>query len=212
MQAKKANKTLNRDTNIAPLRYYRPHVCVPKLSVTFQGQILRTFFIAMIFFSCFSEAQEPAPVASCLSYEMNRIDKDTGMFVLKNVFAPQLFESLNNRFPNQDIDWTAWTTSVKEYKGEDGKDKTKLKGCFDVTKIHDNTELISAIMRVSLARFQAAMKFYSKPNSEQVPQNEIDSMLDGYEDLLKNPKVQQEIKMELEHNNHIKPLAGLLGQ
>lgn len=166
---------------------------------------MRTIYIVFILFSCFSEAQEPAPVASCLSYEMNRIDKDTGKFVLQNVFAPQLFESLNKSFPDQGIDWFAWTTSVDEYKGEDGKEKTKLKGCFDVTKIHEDTGLISAIMTVSMTRFQAAMKFYSKPNSEQVPQNEIDSMLDGYEDLLKDQKVKQAIKYELEHNNQIQP-------
>ena len=166
---------------------------------------MRTIYIALIFFSCFSKAQEPAPLASCLSFEMNRIDKDTGKFVLKNVFAPQLFETLNKSFPEQDIDWTAWTTSVEEYKGKDGKEKTKLKGCFDITKIHKDTELISSIMRVSMTRFQAAMKFYSKPDSEQVPQNEVDSMLDGYEDLLKNQKVKQAIKDELEHNNQIQP-------
>lgn len=166
---------------------------------------MRTIYIALIFFSCLSKAQEPAPFGSCLSYEINRIDKDTGKFVLKNVFAPQLFENLNKSFPETDIDWTAWTTSVDEYKGEDGKEKTKLKGCFDVTKIHDDSELISSIMRISMVRFQAAMKFYSKSDTEHVPQNKIDSMLDSYEESLKNSKVKQAIKEELEHNNQIHP-------
>ena len=171
----------------------------------FQGGHLRTIYIVFILFSCFSEAQEPAPLASCLSFEMSRIDKDTGKFVLKNVFAPQLFESLKKSFPDQDIDWSAWTTSVGEYKGEYDKEKTRLKGCFDITKIQDDTELISSIMRISMIRFQAAMKYYSKSDTEHVPQNKIDSMLDGYEEVLKNPKVKQAIKDQLEHNNQIHP-------
>ncbi|MCG7550486.1 hypothetical protein [Pseudoalteromonas sp. Of7M-16] len=164
---------------------------------------MRTFYIALMFFSYFSEAQEPAPLASCLSYEVSRIDKDMGKFILQNVFAPQLFENLDKRFPDQDIDWSAWTLSVDEYKSEDDKEKTKLKGCFDITKIQDNNELISSIMRVSMTRFQAAMKFYSKPSAERIPKNKIESMLDGYEDLLKNPKVKQAMKGALEHNNQV---------
>lgn len=158
-----------------------------------------------MFFSYFSEAQQPAPLASCLSYEVSRIDKDIGKLILKNVFAPQLFESLDKHFPDQDIDWSAWTVNVDEYIGEDGEEKTKLKGCFDITEVVDNNELISSIMRVSMTRFQAAMKFYSKPNNEQIPQSKIESMLDRYEDLLKNPKFKQTMKDALEHNNQVQP-------
>ncbi len=144
-----------------------------------------------------ANAQQPPPLASCLSYEVNRIDKEMGEFVLKNVFAPQLFKSLEDKFPEQEIDWTAWTTSVTEYKGDDGKDKTKLKGCFDVSEIHNDSELISSIMRVSVTRFQAAMKYYSTPNSDEVPQDKIDSMLDGFENLMNQPKVKKVIKDEI---------------
>ena len=44
------------------------------------------------------------------------------------------------------------------------------------------------------------MKFYSKPDSEFITQETVDSMLDGYENLLKKPKVQRAIAKELEHN------------
>lgn len=138
-----------------------------------------------------SNPNEPAPLTSCLSFEMNRIDKETGEFVLKNVFAQQLFDNLKTTFPEHNIDWTAWTTSVEEYKDEDGKEKTKLKGCFDITEIYENDELISSIMRISMARFQAAIKFYSKSNSEFIEQDKIDSMLDGYEKLLREPKTKK---------------------
>ncbi|WP_218398535.1 hypothetical protein [Alteromonas lipotrueae] len=166
---------------------------------------MRTILVVLLFLVSFSNAQEPAPLASCLSYEMNRIDKDTGKFVLQNVFAPQLFENLKQNFPDQDIDWSNWATSVDEYIGEDGRSKTKLKGCFDVSIIHENTELISSIMRISMTRFQAAMKFYSKPDTEHIPQNKVDSMLDGYEEVLKDPKVKQAIEKELKHNNQMHP-------
>lgn len=161
---------------------------------------MRVICIAIFIISCVVEAQESTPLTSCLSYEVSRIDKDTGEFVLENVFAPSLFENLNKNFPDKDIEWSAWTTSVDEYRGTDGKDKTKLKGCFDVSEIHDNTELISSIMRIAMTRFQAAMKFYSKPDSEFITQETVDSMLDGYENLLKKPKVQRAIAKELEHN------------
>ncbi|WP_213608145.1 hypothetical protein [Pseudoalteromonas sp.] len=161
---------------------------------------MRTILVGLLFLASFSNAQEPAPLASCLSYEMNRIDKDTGRFVLKNVFASQLFENLKHNFPDQDIDWSSWTTSLDEYIGEDGKAKTKLKGCFDVSTIYENSELISTIMEISMTRFQAAMKFYSKPDSEQIPQNKVDLMLDGYKEILKDPKVKQAVEKELEHN------------
>jgi hypothetical protein len=166
----------------------------------FQGGSLRVIYIAIFIISCFVEAQESTPLTSCLSYEVSRIDKDTGKFVLENVFAPSLFENLNKNFPDKDIEWSAWTTSVDEYRGTDGKDKTRLKGCFDVGKIHDDVELISSIMKISMTRFQAAMKFYSKPDSEHVPITKIDSMLEGYKKILKNPKVKQEIRDKLEHN------------
>jgi hypothetical protein len=166
----------------------------------FQGGSLRVIIIFLFLLSSFAYAQQPAPLGSCLSYEMNRINKDTGDFVLENVFAPQLFENLKKEFPDHKIDWTAWETTVSEYEGEDGKEKTKLKGCFDVSEIHDNTELISSIMRIAMTRFQAAMKFYSKPDSEFITQETVDSMLDGYENLLKKPKVQRAIAKELEHN------------
>ncbi|MEP7706090.1 hypothetical protein [Paraglaciecola sp. 25GB23A] len=166
----------------------------------FQGDSLRVIIVFLLLLCSYSNAKQPAPLGSCLSYEMSRINKDTGRFILKNVFAPQLFENLKKEFPDQKIDWTAWETTVSEYEGEDGKEKTKLKGCFEVAEIHDNTELISSIMRISMARFQAAMKFYSKPSSEFIPQEKVDSMLDGYENLLKEPKVQRAIEEELEHN------------
>ena len=161
---------------------------------------MRVFYIAIFTICCFAEAQEPTPIGSCLSYEMNRIDKDTGEFVLENVFAPQLFENLNKNFPDKGIDWSAWTTSVDEYKGADGKDKTRLKGCFDVTKIHSDVELVSSIMEISMTRFQAAMKFYSKSDSEHIPNTKIESTVEGYMEILKNLKVNQEVRDKLEHN------------
>ena len=152
-----------------------------------------TLFLIVLCSGC-SNAKEPIPLASCLSFEMNRIDKETGEFVLKNVFAQQLFNNLEATFPEHQIDWTAWTTSVSEYKGEGGKEKTKLKGCFDVTEVHDDDELISSIMRISMTRFQAAMKFYSKSNSEVIPEDKVDSMLDGYENLLRESRTKEMIE------------------
>lgn len=164
---------------------------------------MRIIIILLLYMSSFTNAQEPVPVESCLSYEMNRIDNKMGELVLRNVFAPQLFENLDKKFPEVKIDWSAWATSVNEYKGEDGKNKTKLEGCFDISKIHNDSDLVSSIMKVSMDRFQAAMKFYSKPSSEHIPQEKIDLMLDGYEDLLKDEKVKKAIKDELEHNKKI---------
>jgi hypothetical protein len=120
-----------------------------------------------------------------------------GELVLRNVFTTQLYEKLKMTHPEVKIDWSAWTTEVSEYKGEDSKDKTKLKGCFNISEIHENAELVSSIMRVSMSRFQAAMKFYSKPNSEHIPKEKVDEMLDGYEGLLKDEKVKKAIKKEL---------------
>lgn len=147
---------------------------------------MRIIYLSLILISCFCRAEGSVPLASCLSYEVNRIDKDTGMFVLENVFAPQLFESLNKSFAEHNLDWTAWTTSVEEYIDEDGQEKTELKGCFDITKIHDNSTLIASIMRVAMARFQAAMNYYSKSDSALVPESKVDVMLNDYEQLLKS--------------------------
>jgi hypothetical protein len=166
----------------------------------FQGGNVRVFITILLFLTSYVNAQEPAPIASCLSYEMNRIDKKMGELVLRNVFATQLFENLDKKFPEVEIEWSAWATSVNEYNGEDGKNKTKLEGCFDISEIHNDSELVSSIMKVSMSRFQAAMKFYSKPSSEHIPQEKVDLMLDGYEDLLKDEKVKKAIKDELEHN------------
>lgn len=164
---------------------------------------MRIITVFLLFLCSYTNAQQTAPLSSCISYEMNRIDKDTGEFVLRNVFAPQLFENLKERFPDQKIDWTAWTTSVSEYKDEGGKEKTKLKGCFDVSEIHEDSEFVSSIMRIAVTRFQAAMKFYSTPSSDHIPQEDVNSMLNGYEGLLKAPEVKKAIKKELEHNKRL---------
>lgn len=49
------------------------------------------FVILFLFVLCggYSNAKEPIPLTSCLSFEMSRIDKETGEFVLRNVFAQQ---------------------------------------------------------------------------------------------------------------------------
>ncbi|MDN3653412.1 hypothetical protein QWY77_11730 [Thalassotalea ponticola] len=165
---------------------------------------MRIILVLIFFHSGYSYAQKTAPISSCLSYEMNRINKNTGTFVLKNVFSQELFDNLNSKFPNQEIDWSAWTTEVLEYNSEDGKAKTKLKGCFDVSKIYEDSALISSIMRVSMKRFNAAMTFYSKPSSEQIPQDKVDTMVDGYEELLKDDEVKKAIKSELKRNEQFK--------
>ena len=67
------------------------------------------------------------------------------MFILETLFAPQLSESLNKSFAEHNFNWTTWTTSFEEYTDEDGQEKTKLKGCFNITKIHDNSTLIASI-------------------------------------------------------------------
>ena len=154
------------------------------------------FVILFLFILCggCSDAKEPIPLTSCFSFEMNRIDKETGKFVLRNVFSQQLFNNLETSFPEHQIDWTAWTTNVNEYKGEDGKEKTELKGCFDITEISENDELISSIMRMSTTRFQAATKFYSKSNSEFIEQDKVDSMLDGYEEILRDHKTKEALE------------------
>ncbi len=155
---------------------------------------MRIIYLSLILISCFCRTEGSVPLASCLSYEVNRIDKDTGMFILKNVFAPQLFESLNKSFAEHNLDWTAWATSVEEYIDEDGQEKTKLKGCFDITKIHDNSTLIASIMRVAMARFQAAMNYYSKSDSALVPESKVDVMLNDYEQLLKSQSLKNKKK------------------
>jgi hypothetical protein len=160
----------------------------------FQVNNLKAIIVVLVLACAHLEAKQPLPLASCLSFEMNRIDKNTGQFVLDNVFASQLFNSLEKTFPEKKIDWTAWESSVNEYEGEDGKNKTQLKGCFDVSKIHDEPELISAIMRISSTRFQAAMKYYSTSNSEQIPQDKVDSMIDGFDKLIREPKIRKVIE------------------
>lgn len=161
---------------------------------------MRIILPLLFFISTVASAQQSAPLASCISYEMNRIDKNTGAFVLENVFTAQLFENLKSKFPKVAVDWSAWATSVKEYIGDDGKDKTKLKGCFDISEIHKDSKLVSSIMRISMTRFQAAMKFYSKPKSEHIPQEKVDLMLDGYEELLKTKSVKKAMQEELKNS------------
>jgi hypothetical protein len=165
------------------------------------GFVLRLLLLLFIPFFIF--AQQPYPVSSCISYEMNRINSETGEFVLRNVFKEQLYLTLEKNFPDVDISWSSWITSLYEYTGEDGKEKTKLEGCFDVSKIHENSELVTSIMRVGMERFQAAMKFYSKKSSELISEEKIDVMLNGYEDIFGSKKFQKIIKDELEHNKQI---------
>ena len=173
-------------------------------NVMFQGEFVRSIItLSFLLVSC-ANADQPAPVESCFAYKVDRIDEEMGRFVLKNVFAPQLFEDLQKEFPRQDIDWSAWRTSVNEYKDEDGTERTELEGCFDISEIYGDSELVSSIMRISAKRFQAAMEFYSTPDSDPVPDEKVDPMIDGYEQLLEDEKVKEVIEDELEHNKSLK--------
>jgi hypothetical protein len=69
-----------------------------------QGGTVPVFILLLLPLASYVNAQEPAPLASCLSYEMNRIDKNMGELVLRNVFATQLFENLSKKFPEVEIE------------------------------------------------------------------------------------------------------------
>ena len=139
-----------------------------------------------------------APVESCISYEFNRIKEDTAELVLRNVFKDQLFQSLKKEFPTVDTDWAKWTTNVESYKNDEGVDKTKIKGCFDITSIYKDSSLVTSIMRVANRRFSAALKFYSKKDSDHVEEEKIDKMFTGFEEIIRADKLQKTIDEKLE--------------
>jgi hypothetical protein len=159
------------------------------------GGMLRLLLL-LILPLCVS-AESPAPIESCISYEMNKIKSETGEFVLSNIFTDQLYESLDSKFPEVDVDWRQWTTKVENYVGDDGKNKTKLKGCFDISEIYADSKLIGSIMSAATERFQAAMKFYSSKSSDLLSDDKVNEMLNRFENTIAHESVKAAIEEKL---------------
>ncbi|WNC69766.1 hypothetical protein RI845_06365 [Thalassotalea nanhaiensis] len=149
--------------------------------------------IAAISFS----ASANAPVESCLTYTFNEVKISSATLILNNIFDNHLHGELAAKFPDLEVDWTKWSTEAKNFVSDSGIKRTSMEACFDVTSIYQNTDLVSDIMKIANDRFVAGLKHYSSKESKHIEKDKIDSMLTGFEPLIKKPEVQEYIDSKL---------------
>jgi hypothetical protein len=152
--------------------------------------------IVTVALSFFVNSEEVLTTA-CLKYKFIKIEEKSSEIILRNIINRRLFEDLEKKYPDKNIDWeNIWLTSHGTFTDDNGIEKTFIKACFYKGKEFEDAAFTTSVMKVTALHFNTAFKFYFNTFNE-LPMNEG---LDALKNEMETPQ-HKKLMEELEKHN-----------